>query len=78
MGINAEQDGLKRLNESVLKLGDIVLTTTTEPISRVIRLATNSDISHAMVYVSDRSIIDVTGEGVHSHNTQRLFFKKEC
>jgi hypothetical protein len=70
--------GLKRLNESVLMPGDIILTTTTGMLSKGIRLATQSDISHAMVYVEDRSVIDATGEGVHSRNTQRLIFADEC
>lgn len=70
--------GLKRLNESVLMPGDIILTTTTGLLSKGIRLATQSDISHAMVYVGDRSVIDATGEGVHARNTQRLLFEDEC
>lgn len=69
---------LKRLNDAVLAPGDIILTTTTAAISKAIRLATQSDVSHAMVYVEDRSIIDATGEGVHARNTQRLFFEEEC
>ncbi len=70
--------GLKRLNEAALIPGDIVLTTTTAAISKTIRVATQSDISHAMVYVEDRSVIDATGEGVHARNTQRLLFEEEC
>ncbi len=70
--------GLKRLNESVLMPGDIILTTTTAALSKSIRLATQSDISHSMVYVEDRSVIDATGEGVHARNTQRHFFEEEC
>jgi len=73
-----DQSGLKRLNEVVLVPGDIVLTTTTTAISKTIRMATHSDISHAMVYVQDRSVIDATGEGVHARNTQRLFFEEKC
>jgi hypothetical protein len=37
-----------------------------------------SDISHAMIYVEDRSVIDATGEGVQSRNTQRLLFEDDC
>lgn len=70
--------GLKRLNEAVMKPGDIVLTTTTAAVSKAIRVATGSDISHAMVCVEDRSIIDATGEGVHARNTQRLLFDGDC
>lgn len=75
---NEKNQGLKRLNDAVLKPGDIVLTTATATISKAIRIATRSDISHAMVYVEDRSVIDATGEGVHARNTQRLFFQEEC
>jgi hypothetical protein len=69
--------GLKRLDDAVLKPGDIVLTTTTAAVSKAIRVATGSDISHAMVCVEDRSVIDATGEGVHARNTQRLIFEEE-
>lgn len=72
------KNGLKRLNEVVLIPGDIILTTTTAAISKTIRIATQSDISHAMVYVEIRSVIDATGEGVHARNTQRLFFENDC
>jgi hypothetical protein len=70
--------GLKRLNDAVLRPGDIVLTTTTAAVSKAIRVATGSDVSHAMLCVEDRSVIDATGEGVQARNTQRLFFEDEC
>ena len=72
------KSGLKRLNEVVLIPGDIILATTTAAISKTIKIATQSDISHAMVYVENRSVIDATGEGVHARNTQRLFFEDVC
>lgn len=75
---NTEQNGLRRLNDAVLLPGDIILTTSTAAISKTIRVATRSDISHAMVYVEDRSVMDATGEGVHARNTQRLYFEDEC
>lgn len=70
--------GLKRLNDAALVPGDIVLTTTTAAVSRAIRIATRSDISHAMVCVDYCSVIDATGEGVHARNTQRLFLEGAC
>lgn len=79
--VSGEEPGeitLKRLNEGSLKMGDIILTTTTAAVSKAIRAATRSDISHAMVYVEDRSVIDATAEGVQARNTQRLFFENEC
>lgn len=59
---------------SKLKKGDILLTTTNHLISRVIRLYTSSQISHAMIYVDFSSIIHATGIGVNADNTQRLLF----
>ncbi|MEP5757911.1 MAG: YiiX/YebB-like N1pC/P60 family cysteine hydrolase [Litoreibacter sp.] len=65
----------KKLNEVELKPADIILTTTDEPVSKLIRWGTWSDISHAMLYVQHCSAIDATSDGVHSQNTQRLFFE---
>ena len=72
------EPGVKRLNEAQLRTGDIILVTTTATVSAIIRAATRSDISHAMVYVEDRSIIDATDEGVQARNTQRLFIEAAC
>jgi hypothetical protein len=78
MSATGTTERLKRLDAVLLKPGDIVLTTTTAAVSKAIRAATGSDISHAMVCVEDRSVIDATGEGVHARNTQRLFFEQQC
>jgi hypothetical protein len=59
--------GVKKLKESALQIGDIVLTTTTAKMSKGIRSFTRSDISNVMVYVEAYSVIDATGEGVHAH-----------
>jgi Permuted papain-like amidase enzyme, YaeF/YiiX, C92 family len=69
---------MKRLREEELAFGDIILTTTKKLDSKVIRGATKSDISHAMVYVDPCCVIDATGEGVHARNTQRMFFAEDC
>ncbi len=69
---------MKRLRHTALQVGDIILTTSMAAVSKAIRVATRSDISHAMVYVEDRSVIDATGEGVQARNTQRLLFEDEC
>ncbi|WP_188080039.1 YiiX/YebB-like N1pC/P60 family cysteine hydrolase [Neorhizobium sp. P12A] len=66
----------KRLNDKVLKVGDVILTTSDAGISKLIRATTISPISHAMLYVDHCSVIDATGDGVHSANTQRLFFEE--
>lgn len=77
--VNLESSaGRKRLNDQRLKVADIILTTTRGFVSKSIRTVTRSDISHAMVYVEQCSVIDATDEGVHSRNTQRLFLDSEC
>lgn len=68
----------KKLDESKLQPCDVVLTTGEGFVSKKIRLYTDSDISHAMIYVQDHSIIDSTGEGVHSQNTQRLMWPEKA
>lgn len=65
---------MKRINDAVLRPGDIVLTTSTAKVSKGIRLATGGDISHAMVCVEGYSVIDATAEGVQARNTQRLVY----
>jgi len=69
---------MKNLNETMLQLGDIVLTTAPEFLSKSIRGVTKSDISHAMIYVEAYSLIDSTGEGVHARNTQRTLWEDQC
>ena len=69
---------MKKLADSSLRMGDIILTTSSSAASRVIRTATTSDISHAMMYVEYCSVIDASDEGVQAHNTQRIFFENDC
>lgn len=69
---------MRKLNESVLQIGDIILTTTTDMSSKGIRKVTKSDISHALIYIESHCVIDATSDGVHSKNTQRLFWEDEC
>lgn len=69
---------MKKINGAVLKAGDIVLPTSTELVSKVIRFSTRSDISHAMVCVEAYSVIDATLEVVHARNVQRFGFEDEC
>lgn len=68
---------MKKLKESSLRVGDIILTSSTGKISKAIRKGTKSDISHAMIYVQNHSIIDSDRHGVHAQNTQRLHFEDE-
>lgn len=69
---------MKRLDPSLLRPGDIILTTTRQPTSKAIRIVTSSNISHAMIYVESHSVIDATAEGVQARNTQRLFLDDDC
>lgn len=62
----------------LIQPGDIVLTTTPEPVSQVIRKVTGADISHAMICVGKSSVIDSTGDGVHARNLRRLILEPGC
>ena len=66
----------KRLNDKELERGDVILTTSDAGVSKFIRATTISHISHAILYVDHCSVIDATKDGVHSANTQRLFFEQ--
>jgi hypothetical protein len=68
---------MKKLNDQRLQVGDIILTSSSNKVSKAVRRATNSDISHAMIYVQHSSVIDATAEGVHSSNIQRIFFEDD-
>ena len=49
---------MKKLNRQLLQPADIILTTSIALQSRVIRAATKSEISHAMLAVNDASLIE--------------------
>lgn len=61
-----------------IQLGDIVLTTTPDPMSQTIRKVIGADISHAMICVGKSSVIDSTGDGVHARNLERLILEPGC
>ncbi|KDE90339.1 hypothetical protein D7Y57_00730 [Stenotrophomonas maltophilia] len=69
---------MKRIDSSKLRKGDILLTTSTHPKSKAIQAFTKSDISHAMLYVANGSVMDSTGEGVHARNLQRQIYDDNC
>lgn len=62
----------------LIQLGDIVLTTTPDPMSQTIRKVIGADISHAMICVGKSSVIDSTGDGVHARNLERLILEPGC
>jgi hypothetical protein len=55
-----------------LKVGDIILIRSNSRISEMVRRHTNSQYSHAILYVGLSSMIDSDGYGVQSNNIQRL------
>lgn len=69
---------MRKIDFRKLKRGDIILTTSVEKESSIIRAFTNSDISHAMLYVSDGSVMDSTGEGVQARNIDKMFYDDSC
>jgi hypothetical protein len=69
---------MKKIDYSKLEPGDIILTTSLAWESKVIRKATDSDISHAMLCVAPTSVMDSTGDGVQARTPQKLFYHDEC
>lgn len=64
--------------DRLIQPGDIVLSTTPESMSRIIRKAIGADISHAMICVGFSSVIDSTGDGVHARNLSRIVLEPGC
>lgn len=65
-------------NADLVQPGDVVLTTTPDPMSQTIRKVTGADISHAMICVGKSSVIDSTGDGVHARNLERMILEPGC
>lgn len=65
-----------------LERGDIILTTSKNKVSNIIRLITLGPFSHALLYLGDGSYAEAGGPGirVNSNNIQRLFIDspKQC
>lgn len=64
------------LDMSVLRVGDILLTREKKIISKGVRLFSQGDYSHAMLYVARASYIHSDRAGVHSGNIQRKLFDR--
>lgn len=69
---------MKKIDVSKLRKGDIILSTSTLPRSALIRAVTSSDISHAMLYVANSSVMDSTGEGVQARNIDKMLYDDSC
>jgi hypothetical protein len=68
---------MRVLDENCLVPGDIVLTAGPGKVSRVIRRASRSNYSHAMLYVASGSVIHSDLDGVHAANSIRVPFSVE-
>lgn len=64
----------KIIKESLI-YGDIILIKSDSRLSRKIRDKSNSEFSHAMLYMGNSSYIDSDGGGVQANNIQRLIFE---
>jgi hypothetical protein len=65
------------IKKEILNPGDIILMKSDSRLSRIIREKSNSEFSHAMLYMGQSSYIDSDGPGVQAHNIQRLIFDNE-
>ena len=57
-------NGGRSIDTSALQIGDIILSTTNQVPSKLIRFATNSPVSHSMLYVGGGQVVEAVGEGV--------------
>ncbi|WP_343596893.1 hypothetical protein [Pseudomonas sp.] len=69
---------MKKIDSSKHKKGDIILSTSVEYQSKIIKFFTNSDIFHAMICVANSSVMDSTGEGVQGRNIDKMFYDDSC
>jgi len=70
--------GAQRFESRLIRPGDILLTTAPGKVCAVVRKATGSDISHAMLFLEDTSVIDSTDERVQARNLSWSFQLKTC
>lgn len=64
-----------KLIKDLLIYGDIILIKSDSRLSRKIRDKSNSEFSHAMLYMGNSSFIDSDSGGVQANNIQRLIFE---
>lgn len=65
------------IKASIIKPGDIILTRSNDRLSEMVRSYTQSDYSHAILYVGQYSCIESDGLGVQARNLQRIGFENE-
>lgn len=59
--------GGRSIGIDALEVGDIILSTTTDLSSRVIRGATGSEVSHAFLYIGGGEVVEAIEQGVVRH-----------
>jgi GH24 family phage-related lysozyme (muramidase)/uncharacterized protein YycO len=56
--------GGRSIEQAALNCGDLIVSTGPGAISKAIRAATNSPVSHAMLYIGGGQVVEAIGEGV--------------
>jgi uncharacterized protein YycO len=56
--------GGRSIDARALRMSDIIVSTTGDAISRGIRLATRSAVSHSMLYIGYNQVVEAIGSGV--------------
>jgi hypothetical protein len=59
-----QNNGGRSITLSALKPGDIIVSTTSDKISSSIRLVTQAEVSHAILYIGNNSVIEAVEDGV--------------
>lgn len=57
-------NGGRSIGADALQIGDIIVSTTSKLGSRIIRLGTGADVSHAILYVGDGRVVEAIEDGV--------------
>lgn len=68
---------MQRIDIDRLQPGDIILTASRTKAGKLVRVASNGSVSHAMICVQHGSIIDSTADGVQAWNLQREYFRED-
>ena len=68
---------MQRIDIDRLQPGDIILTASQTKAGKLVRIASNGIVSHAMICVQHGSFIDSTADGVQAWNLQREFFRDD-
>ncbi len=56
--------GGRSIGLTALEAGDVILSTTDQAVSRAIRMATDSEVSHSAIYLGDGQVIEAIDDGV--------------